>query len=212
VADSSRPSSQPDFWDVRYEREDHLFGTGPDAFVRSEAHRLPPGSDVVELGAGEGRTCAWLAHEQGHTTTAVDFSDEALSTARDWASAHDLPLGTIRADVRTWRPGRQWDAAVVTFLQLLPDERPRLYRLLRRIVRPGGWVLAEWFRPDHLTGEYERIGPSSPDRMVPLEEVRSAFEDDTLVKCVPVDVFLEEGPLLNGPAAVVRAAVRIQED
>ena len=211
VTDPSRPSSQPDFWDVRYEREDHLFGTGPNEFVKAEAHRLPRESDVVELGAGEGRTCAWLAHERGHTATAVDFSDEALSTARAWAQEHALPLDTIRADVRSWRPDRRWDAAVVSFLQLLPSERPRLYRLLRKIVRPGGWILAEWFRPDHLNGEYERMGPSSPDRMVPVDEVRSDFADEAIVECVSADVHLREGPLLNGPAAVVRAIVRRAE-
>jgi hypothetical protein len=42
VADSSRASSHPDFWDTRYEREDHLFGTAPNAFVTAAGHRLPP--------------------------------------------------------------------------------------------------------------------------------------------------------------------------
>jgi hypothetical protein len=42
VADSSRASSHPDCWNTRYEREDHLFGTTPNAFVTAAAHRLPP--------------------------------------------------------------------------------------------------------------------------------------------------------------------------
>jgi SAM-dependent methyltransferase len=208
VAESERPSSQPDFWDVRYEREAHLFGTAPNAFVAQEAHRLPSASEVVEVGAGEGRTLAWLAREHGHSTTAVDFSHEALATAARWADEYDLPLDIIQADVRTWVPERQRDAALVTFLQLLPDERPRLYRLLRHIVRPGGWILGEWFRPDHLTGGYDRMGPSTADRMVPVEEVRAAFADDELLRCDPADVHLREGPRLNGDAAVVRAIVR----
>lgn len=208
MSDSDRPSSQPDFWDVRYEREEHLFGTAPNAFVVREAHRLPSASEVVELGAGEGRTLAWLAREHGHRTTAVDFSDEALATAAHWAEEYDLPLDTIQADVRTWTPDRQWDAALVTFLQLLPDERPALYRLLRQIVRPGGWVFGEWFRPAHLNGDYDRMGPSRGDRMVPVGEVRAAFADDEILRCDPVDVHLREGPRLNGDAAVARAVVR----
>ncbi|MFB6271755.1 MAG: cyclopropane-fatty-acyl-phospholipid synthase family protein [Salinibacter sp.] len=208
MSDPDRPSSHPDFWDVRYEREEHLFGTSPNAFVAQEAHRLPPESDVVELGAGEGRTLAWLAREQGHRTTAVDFSDEALATAKEWAERHDLALNTLPADVRTWTPDRQWDAAVVTFLQLLPDERLRLYRLLRQIVRPGGWIFGEWFRPEHLDGSYDRMGPSTPDRMVPVEEVRAAFADDDVLQCDPADVRLHEGALLKGKAAVVRGLVR----
>lgn len=210
MADSSRASSHPDFWDTRYEREDHLFGTAPNAFVTEAAHRLPPESEVVEVGAGEARTLAWLARQHGHRTTAVDFSPEALATAAQWAEAHDLPLDTVQADVRTWSPDRQWDAALVTFLQLLPDERPVLYRLLRRIVRPGGWILGEWFRPDHLAGDYDRMGPSQADRMVPREEVRTAFGDE-IVRCHAADVQLREGPLLNGHAAVVRTVVHRAE-
>lgn len=212
MTESERPSSRPDFWDVRYEREEHLFGVAPNAFVMEEAHRLPPGSEVVELGAGEGRTLAWLAREHGHRTTAVDFSDEALSTAARWAEDYVLSLDTIQADVRTWAPKRQWDAAIVTFLQLLPDERSRLYRLLRDIVRPGGWIIAEWFRPDHLSGDYDRMGPSTDDRMVPADEVRAAFSDDEILRCDPVDVNLHEGPLLKGNAAVVRVLVRRADD
>jgi SAM-dependent methyltransferase len=213
VSDSERSSSQPDFWNVRYQREDHLFGTAPNAFVADEAHRLPSGSAVVEIGAGEGRTLAWLAQEQGHRTTAVDFSNEALAAARRRANEHDLPLETVQADVRTWSPRRrQWDAAVVTFLQLLPNERPRLYRLLRHLVRPGGWILAEWFRPDHLAGDYDRVGPSAADRMVPVQEVRTAFSDDAILRCDPADVHLHEGPLLKGKAAVVRVVVRRADD
>lgn len=207
MTDSSRASSHPDFWDTRYEREDHLFGTAPNAFVTEEVHRLPPESEVVEVGAGEARTLAWLAREYGCRTTAVDFSAEALATAAQWAEGQHFPLDTIQTDVRTWTPDQQWDAALVTFLQLLPDERQGLYQLLHQIVRPGGWILGEWFRPDHLTGDYDRIGPSRADRMVPEKEVRAAFADDTIVRCEAADVHLCEGPLLNGHAAVVQTVV-----
>lgn len=207
MADSSRASSHPDFWDTRYEREDHLFGTAPNAFVTEEAHRLPAKCDVVEVGAGEARTLAWLAQQYDHRTTAVDFSAEALATATQWADTHDLALNTVQADARTWTPDRQWDVALVTFLQLLPEERPALYRLLRHIVRSGGWILAEWFRPDHLSGAYDRMGPSRADRMVPVEEVCAAFSEDRIVRCEAADVHLQEGPLLNGHAAVVQTVV-----
>ncbi|WP_263786537.1 class I SAM-dependent methyltransferase [Salinibacter grassmerensis] len=208
MSDSPRPSSQPDFWDVRYERERHLFGAEPNAFVQEEVHRLPTGSEVVELGAGEGRTMAWLAQKHGHHVTAVDFSETALATAREWADAPALSFEIVQADVRTWQPDRQWDAAVVTFLQLLPDERQRLYDSLKNIVRPGGWIFAEWFRPTHLTGTYDRMGPSRADRMVPVEEVRRAFADERRASVKAVDAKLREGPHLNGEAAVVRATVR----
>ena len=208
MSDSPRPSSRPDFWDVRYEQDRHLFGAGPNAFVKAAAHRLPPESAVVELGAGEGRMAAWLAREHGHRVTAVDFSEAALKTAQERAEAEHLRLDTVRADVRTGRPDRQWDAAVVTFLQLLPDERLHLCRLLKTSVRSGGWLLAEWFRPAHLTGPYDRMGPSRADRMVPVREVRRAFAGERLASVEAVDVHLQEGPHRTGDAAVVRGVVQ----
>jgi len=71
--------------------------------VKAAAHRLPPESAVVELGAGEGRTAAWLAREHGHRVTAVDFSEAALKTAQERAEAEHLQEG----------PHRTGDAAVV---------------------------------------------------------------------------------------------------
>lgn len=203
-----RDSSHPTFWEVRYEREDHLFGTEPSAFVRAQAHRIPSGASVVEVGAGEARTLVWCAREHDHRVTAVDFAANALANARHLAARHDVDLETIEADVRTWRPERRWDAAVVTFLHLLPDERVDVYALLRRIVRPGGWILGEWFRPDHLDGSYARMGPSAPDRMVSVHELRDAFASDDVVTCDAVDATLNEGAFLNGRAALARLVVR----
>lgn len=207
-ADDPRPSSQPRFWDERFADRNGLFGRAPNAFAAAEVDRIPRGGDVVELGAGEGRTLLWLAAERDARCTAVDFSAEALATAAQWADEANRPLHTVEADVRTWQPGRQWDAVVVTFLQLLPDERPGLYRTIRRCLRPGGLVVGEWFRPDHLTGDYDRLGPSTADRMVPPSELRAAFAEDEILTCESADVTLDEGPVLRGSAAVVRLLAR----
>lgn len=211
-SNASRPSSRPPFWDERYAANDHLFGTEPNAFVASQAHRIPEGSNVLELAAGEGRTLAWLARERNAQCTALDFSDEALAEAERWAEAEGLPIDTVVADVRTWTPDRRWDAIVVTFLQLLPDERPALYDCIRKSLRPGGIIIGEWFRPDHLTGEYDRLGPSAADRMVPAIELLEAFSGDEILQCQPADVELAEGPLLRGEAAVVRFLANRAED
>ena len=207
-SDESRAGSHPPFWDERYAANEHLFGGAPNAFAASEADRIPRGSDVLELGAGEGRTLLWLADNRGVDGTAIDFSVEALTAGRRWAEREGLPLETVRADVRSWRPSRQWDAVIITFLQLLPDERPDLYETIRQSLRPGGVLIAEWFRPDHLSGDYDRLGPSTADRMVPPEELTAAFADDEILLCEAAGVELKEGPILRGHAAVVRFIVR----
>ncbi len=212
MPEDDRASSHPSFWDPRYAAHDHLFGTDPNAFVAAEAHRLPSECAVVELGAGEGRTVAWLCAQHGHRGTAVDFSRTALAQADRWAEQEGVSLQTVEADVRTWAPDRQWDAVIVTFLQLLPAERPALYQLMRTLTRPGGWMLGEWFRPAHLAeGGYDRIGPSRADRMVSVEELRQAFAEDVIHRCTPEDAQLNEGELLVGRAAVVRLVAQRRE-
>ena len=53
MAGSARPNYWPDFWDIRCERAEHLFGASPNMFGAHEAHRLSSSGeklfDVVPL-------------------------------------------------------------------------------------------------------------------------------------------------------------------
>lgn len=48
---------------------------------------------------------------------------EALTTIEHWAQKYECPVDTIQADVQAWKASTAWDAAVSTFLGLLPEER-----------------------------------------------------------------------------------------
>ena len=193
----------PSFWDDQFARSEPVFGHAPAAFIAEEAGRIAVPSEVIELGAGEGRNAIHLA-KAGHQVTAIDFSPVALRKARQWARREGAVLETIQADVCNWSPPRQWDAVIVTFLQLLPDQRPVLYALIQRLLRPGGTLLAEWFRPQQLKDNYESGGPPTVDRTVTAGEVQLHFPEQGMVSCEERIVNLEEGPLLQGEAAVVQ--------
>lgn len=205
----TRASSDPAFWNERYDEDGYLFGRGPCGLVEEEADRLERGSDVVELGAGEGRNLVYLARAGGHRVWAVDFARHGLDKARTLAREHGVDLNVVEADVLRWQPERRWDALVVTFLQLLPDERSQLFALIHRAVRPGGLVMARWFRPNHLIGAYARVGPSAADRMVARSEVEAHFADDELLVAEERDVDLNESRVLQGRAAVIDVVARI---
>jgi SAM-dependent methyltransferase len=168
---------------------------------------LAPGDEVLELGAGDGRTLRALAASHGIRGTAVDFSPAAVQRARDAARDAGGTVTAICADVRTWQPETTYDAVIVTFVQLLPAERRALFACMRSAVRPGGWVLGQWFRPAHLRGGYDRIGPNRPDRMVPLNELRAAFHDFDPLMVAGSTVTLDEG-FLHGRAATAHLAAR----
>ncbi|WP_218827740.1 SAM-dependent methyltransferase [Rubricoccus marinus] len=166
-----------DFWNDRYAEPGWAYGEAPNAFVASQADRFPAGSSVVELGSGEGRNAAFLAR-RGCRVTAVDSSSEGL------AKAARLPGGdavdAVQADVTAWEPDRQWDGAVATFLHLPPGQRPALYALLQRVVRPGGVVVAEWYRPEHRERGLHG-GPPVAAAMVTAAELAEHFPEAGVV-------------------------------
>lgn len=167
---------------------------------------------MLDLGAGEARTLLWLGRTFGHRVTAVDFSATALATAERRAAHLGVALDAMRSDLTTWTPAPMqhgaWDAVLVSFVHLLPAERQRLYRTIRRVLRPGGVLLAEWFAPSHLGTGYARIGPSRPDRMVPTREVRRALPNAWMVRCHVRSVALAESPVLRGRVAVTQVVAR----
>lgn len=57
--------------------EGYKYGTAPNAFLQSEAHRIAPRSKVLVPSDGGGRNSVWLAR-QGHQVTALDASTVSL--------------------------------------------------------------------------------------------------------------------------------------
>ena len=143
---TTRASSQPKFWNERFEAYDRLFGTSPDPFIADALSVLSADAHVLDVGGGDGRNTLPLAAAHGFGLTVLDFAPAALDTAAAYANKHNVSFAALHADVRTWTPRRPYDAAVVAFVQLLPHERSRLYTTLRDTVRPGGHIIGLWFR------------------------------------------------------------------
>lgn len=194
----------PDFWNDRFSQDAYVYGVAPNAFVASvEAEVIPPESEVLDLGAGEGRNAVFLAR-RGHRVTAVDASTEGLRKTRALAAEHDVSLDTRVVDVTAWTPDRTWDAVVTTFLHLDATAQPALYRTIRAALRPGGVLVAEWFRPEQRTDGYASGGPPDPDWMVTPDELRRHFAADGIRQLDAATPVLDEGPHHQGPAATVR--------
>jgi len=99
-----------------------------------------PGWRVVDLGAGPGAFSGALV-ARGCRPTLVDFAQSMLDHAR--RTLRDAAEGYVRADVSAVPlPEASFDAAcVVQVLEYVPDPVAVL-REARRLVRPGGLVLA----------------------------------------------------------------------
>jgi SAM-dependent methyltransferase len=201
----------PSFWDERFAADEYVYGVQPNDFVRDAAATwLSSPQAVLDLGVGEGRNAVHLAR-QGHTVTAVDYSAEGLRKTERLAENEGVSVETLQADVREWNPDRAWDAIIVTFLHLPPSDRPGLYALLQRILRPGGTLIAEWFRPEQRTEGYTSGGPPDVDMMVTAEELRTHFDEVGVEELAVAEPMLDEG-MHKGPGATVQFVWRRFKD
>lgn len=194
----------PEFWNQRFGEAAFFYGTAPNAFLAEVVPLyLKPECNVIELGAGEGRNAVWLAC-QGFRVTAVDYAEAGLEKTRQLARQAGVQVETIAADVTRWHPQRTWDAVVMTFLHLPPDQRPTLYALIERILRPKGYLIAEWFRPEQRTEGYLSGGPPDPAWMVTAEELRRYFAPAGICLLENATPELNEGIGHRGPAVTIR--------
>jgi SAM-dependent methyltransferase len=112
-----------------------------------------PGTPLLEVGCGTGKTASWLAQE-GYAVTAIDFSSVAIEAARrvhsgqprltllehdmtgdpppggpfgallDWGCLQDVPAGGRKAYVRNLVAAGTEDARLLLFHRTPPDTNP----------------------------------------------------------------------------------------
>ena len=191
------------FWDQNFSVAGYKYGTAPNAFLLQQAHRLPPCSDVLVPGDGEGRNSVWLA-QQGHHATAMDSSTVGLQKAQALAVERSVPLQTVQADLADWTPApASVDAVVLTFVHLSAAIRAGAHQRLAMALRPGGWLLLEAFHPLQLG--YTSGGPKVPEMLYTLETLRADFAGRlTEGMGWEGEVMLDEGPGHQGLAYVTR--------
>jgi len=175
-------------WDARYAAGGRVWTPQPNVWAVEALGDLPPGH-ALDLGTGEGRHALWLAG-LGWDVTAVDFSAEALRTARTVQGA-EAPGTTahvewVQADLLTYapEPGSQ-DAVLLMYIHLLPADRRALVRSAARALAPGGTLLVvghDQTNPAEGTG-----GPSDEAVLFTAQEVAA-----DLVASAGVEVRLAE--------------------
>src|ERR1700730_985008 len=143
--------SELERWEARFAAPGYLFGTAPNAFLRSQAHRLRAGQTALSIADGEGRNGVWLA-EQGLDVLAIDFAPTALKKAQALAAERGVVLRTEQADLTRWTwPQDQFDVIAGIFIQFFtPVERPRIFADMKHALKPGGWIFIQGYRPEQL--------------------------------------------------------------
>lgn len=190
-------------WDARFASTDgFVFGTEPNQFLVSQAHRLEPGMKVLSVADGEGRNGVWLA-QQGLDVTSVDGSQVALDKATRLAQERGVTLNTVCADLVTWDWGSEiYDAVVGIFIQFAgPRLRPVLFQRAAQSLKRGGVFLLQGYHTKQL--EFKTGGPSAIENLYTEEQLRAELASMDVVHLQRYDAELQEGSGHSGMSALI---------
>jgi cyclopropane fatty-acyl-phospholipid synthase-like methyltransferase len=193
--------SEQQRWETRFGAAGYLFGKEPNAFLRSQAHRLHAGASALAVADGEGRNGVWLA-EQGLDVLSIDYSPTALAKAKQLAQQRGVRLCTEIADVTTWPwPKAAFDVIVAIFIAVEARDQPTFFQNLKAALKPGGLLLMQSYRPEQL--KYKTGGPPDAARMWTREILQSAFGDLAELDIREHDSVIEEGTAHIGMSALI---------
>src|SRR3954453_18812584 len=166
-------------WVGKYAASELVWSATPNQFVAAELADLPPGR-ALDLAAGEGRNALWLAHPGGEVT-AVDFSLVGLDKGRALLERHpggrDLYVDWVHADVLSYETGPvAYDLALLTYLQLVADERRTAVRRAFGALREGGTFFLVAHDATNLTEGTG--GPTDPAVLYTAEEVLADLDGE----------------------------------
>lgn len=189
-------------WNERFSAPGYVFGTEPNAFLKSQSHRLRKGQTALAIADGEGRNGVFLA-EQGLDVLSVDFSPVAIAKARDLAKARGVTLRYEQADVLNWSwPQAQFDVAVAIFVQFATaEERPRFFAGMKQALKPGGLLLMQAYRPEQLA--YATGGPKDVTQLYTRALLEAEFADFASLEIHEHDSVLHEGSRHVGTSALI---------
>ena len=214
TASRRQPMNDPAaFWDKRYSGEDYAFGTKPNEFLVSQAHRLKPGMRALVPGDGEGRNGVWLA-EQGLTVDTVDASPVGVAKARKLAAERGVVVNAAVADLAAWAwPREAYDVVAVLYVHFFDHERPKLHRAMLDALKPGGLLILEAYRPEQLEMQklYNSGGPRTADMLYSKDDLAQDFAAASILELKEQTVELAEGHRHRGLAAIIRAVVQRPE-
>ncbi len=112
---------------------------------------------VADLGCGPGHVAAYLA-SLGLPTIGIDISPRMIKVGKK-----RYPDVTFREGSLLRLPATDGELvgaiAFYSTIHLRPDDRPRAYREMNRVIRPGGWLLLAFHTEpaDDLTGEIMHV-------------------------------------------------------
>src|SRR3989344_8611139 len=93
-----------------YAQKERVFGTEPVSIVKELIKYVSSGM-ALDLGAGEGRNCLFLA-ERGFVVKAIDSSSVGIEKLKKFAAGKGVNINAMVGDIRTFEVSKKQDVII----------------------------------------------------------------------------------------------------
>lgn len=188
-------------WDERYARQEYIYGTEPNKFLREQLSLLKPGR-ILFPAEGEGRNAVFAA-SIGWETDAFDQSVEGQRKAVKLATHKGVSIDYYIQSLNDWNPEPdQYDCIALIFVHLPEGLRQQVHNAVIRSLKPGGILLLEAFTLNQLPRTSG--GPKTAELLFTSELIVSDFKELIFTEFAETQTTLNEGPLHQGLADVIQ--------
>ena len=188
-------------WDERYARQEYIYGTEPNKFLKEQLSLLKPGR-ILFPAEGEGRNAVFAA-SIGWETDAFDQSVEGQKKAVKLATHKGVSIDYYIQSLNDWNPEPdQYDCIALIFVHLPEGLRQQVHNAVIRSLKPGGTLLLEAFTLNQLPRTSG--GPKTAELLFTRELIVSDFKELIFTEFAETQTTLNEGPLHQGLADVIQ--------
>jgi SAM-dependent methyltransferase len=188
-------------WDERYARQEYIYGTEPNKFLKEQLSLLKPGR-ILFPAEGEGRNAVFAA-SIGWETDAFDQSVEGQRKAIKLATHKGVSIDYYIQSLNDWNPEPdQYDCIALIFVHLPEGLRQQVHNAVIRSLKPGGTLLLEAFTLNQLPRTSG--GPKTAELLFTRELIVSDFKELIFTEFAETQTTLNEGPLHQGLADVIQ--------
>ena len=194
-------------WNKKFDREDFLYGTNPNIFIKENVSFLKPRSRVICLGEGEGRNALYLAKE-GFRVEALDASDVGLMKLQKKALEEETAITIRHTLIENWEPHGFYDGIICSFMHLPKSEQKDMFLKSFLSLQNGGYFIAEFFSVHQL--QFQSGGPKDENLLYDLKDLYTIFSNlpCKIYKLSEEITTLDEGAGHNGEASVIRVIIK----
>ncbi len=192
-------------WDERYSAEAYIYGTNPNAWFAAKLDELTPGKLLLPA-EGEGRNAVYAALK-GWEVTAFDQSAEGRKKALKLATEKEVNIEYNIQDLTEFDGKKDhFDAIALIFVHMPAEIRTTVHQNLLKSLKPGGHIILEAFTTSQLKNNTG--GPRSEHLLYECDQIKQDFHSLELIERSELTVHLDEGPLHQGEANVIRLYAR----